>query len=85
MAMTACQTGAPSYPTTTIETEDLMTVKSVRVAFRPIFPSRADVMTEGTARQIEDHNNAYWCLFADARPPGFDKSVCRRPVSDRWQ
>lgn len=61
-----------------------MTVRSVRIAFRPIFPSRSDVLTVGTAKQIEDHNNAYWCIFEDARPIGFDKSICRRPVADRW-
>jgi hypothetical protein len=53
-----------------------MTVDAVREAFRPIFLSRLDMLTVGTASQIEDHNNVFFCIFPDARPPGFNPAVC---------
>jgi len=46
------------------------------MAFRPILLSRLDMLTVGTASQIEDHNNLFWCLFEETRPPDFNAQVC---------
>lgn len=69
---------APPCPATTIATENLVTKDAVEYAFSPILVSYNDELTVGTARQIEDHNNTYWCVFPDDRPDGFDPKVCAK-------
>lgn len=74
-ALPGCASKA--YPTTTIETENLLTVEAERKLYAAIKVSREDVLTEGTEEQIEAHNNVYFCRHATERPLGFDTSVCR--------
>lgn len=54
-----------------------MTVDAVKEAFRPILLSRLDMLTVGTAAQIEDHNNVFWCIFPETRPLDFPSEVCK--------
>lgn len=71
--LSACATQAPC-PTTTIETDTIITERAVSAAYRPILASRFD--TEGTIARIRAHNNVYWCANEDVQPDAFDQSVC---------
>ena len=72
---TACQT-SPPCPAATIATEDLELATSVAEQFAPILVSRQDVLTCGTAQQVADHNNVYWCKYPGRAPDTFDRKVC---------
>jgi len=39
--------------------------------------SHDDQLTRETKKSIVDHNNIYWCMCADKRPPDFDLNVCK--------
>lgn len=75
-ALPGCGTTSPAYPTTTIETEELVTTEAEEDIYAPILLSRQDQLTPGTSAQIEAHNNVYWCRHVAQRPLGFDPSVC---------
>lgn len=53
-----------------------MTDDVYKRSYRPILLSRADVLTEGTAKQIENDNDVFWCAYPSERPKGFDTKIC---------
>lgn len=74
-ALPGCQTNQAS-PITTIATDELITTDAEKGVYKPIFPSRSDVLTKETEEAIEAHNNVYFCRHKAKRPLGFDTSVC---------
>lgn len=75
VALTACATQEP-LPTTTLKTEEVVTVDAVKKSYKPIRLHRDDRLTTRTLGRVTAHNNVYWCNNPEQQPPEFDAAIC---------
>lgn len=72
--LASCQT---PRPVTTTVTKTAVTPTTQCGVYAAITLSHDDQLTRETKKSIVDHNNIYWCMCADKRPPDFDLNVCK--------